>query len=255
MMRCRAALVLALGLGLPAPSHAGWDGLYAGIHAARVSQDFATVYDHTRFGTCTNLNFGAEWPGDGCEGNQDYTTSMRGTAAARTIGLSLERLHDTGGRVLGWQVNLESAAAAGTEFSQILSTTWGDRLDVAVASRGSIDVRFVYGLPRDAWLPYVSVGAGVQRVAISFLQDQPGYDIPASGRIEDWTERVVLGLGIKRDLGQGWVLGTELSVSRSGPAHLAAEGGVYSYGLRYPDTEIDSTIEATALRIGLSRRF
>lgn len=255
MLPLRAALVLALGLGLPAPSQAGWEGHYGGIHAARGSHDFATGYDHSRFGTCTNLNFGAEWPGEGCEGNQDYTTAQRGRAATRAVGLSLERLNERGGRVLGWQVNLERAAVAGTEFSQVLSTTWGDRLDVAVATRGSVDVRFVFGLPRDIWLPYVSVGAGLERVAISFTQDQIGYDVPATGSTEDWTQRLVLGVGVKRDLGQGWVLGTELNVSRSGPAHLAAEGGLYSYGLRYPDTDIDSTIEATSLRIGLSRRF
>jgi opacity protein-like surface antigen len=253
-MLIRACLT-SLALALPVQLHAGWDGIYAGLNLGRVSATYATDYEHVHIGDCINLNFGAEWPGEGCEGNQDYATSQGGTSAARTIGLSIERLYESGGRVMGWQANLESAEDPGLAISQVISTTWGDKLDFSVSSRGSLDLRFVYGIPNGDLLPYVSVGAGVERVSISFSQDQPGYDVPATGRTEDWTQRLVLGVGFKRDLGQGWVLGTELSVSRSGPAHLAAEGGIYSYGLRYPDTEINSTIEATALRIGLSRRF
>ena len=250
-----AAIAALLALSPAGRVFAGWDGLYAGLYLGSASSTFTADYEHSRMAGCSSLNFGAEWPGTGCEGNQDYATGGGGTDRSSQIGLSVERLRESGGRVLGWQVNLAHLDDPRMAISEVISTTWGDTLDVEVIARSSLDLRVLYGLPSGEWLPFVSLGAGLQQITPRYTQVQVGYPPAVIRSGDDWALSAVAAVGVKRDLGQNWVLSTEVSVSATGPARLSQEAVVLGGGLTYPDTDVTSRLSSTLVRIGISRRF
>lgn len=256
----RILAIMALGTLFVAPLQVqanDWEGVYVGLHLGQVSSNISADYDHTRGGPCTNLNYGSEWPGDGCEGNQDYSTAAFDKLSGRTIGVSLERLWSTPQGIIGVQVNLSKGSGQSLEFSETISQTWGDTLDVGVSAGSSVDARLVYGVPMNEWMPFVAVGVGLLEVTTSYTQAHGGNvnypSITETGT--DWTSRGIWGVGVKRDLGNDWVLSADLSHLRSKRSRFSRETTLVSGGLRYPDTVIDSVINSTEVRLGLSRKF
>jgi hypothetical protein len=252
--------IIGLGLVLVSPLKADatdWEGLYVGLNLGQVSSNISVAYDHTRGGPCTNLNFGSEWPGDRCEGNQDYSTSASDELSGRTIGVSLERLWSTPQGIIGVQVNLSRGSGQTLEFSETISQTWGDTLDVGVSAGSSVDARLVYGVPMKEWMPFVAVGVGLLEVTTTYTQAHGG-DVNYPSITEtgaDWTSRGIWGVGVKRDLGNDWVLSADLSHLRSKRSRFSRETTLVSGSLRYPDTVIDSVLNSTEIRFGLSRKF
>jgi opacity protein-like surface antigen len=241
--------------GLANATDAGWEGWYGGIHLGRTSHQVATAYSHQHIGNCVNLNFGSEWPGDGCEGNQDYQTSQAASVAITTWGLSLARLWDVNDKVLGWHLDMQTGTANKTSFHQVLSTTWGDTLDVSTKIKQSASFRALVGLPQDRWLPFATLGLAAQRSQIRFVQDQPGHHEPVSGRKTQWDLGYILGVGSKYQMSDDWVLSAELLYQKIASPKYYSSGVNALYGLRYPDTTITNTLGATSLRVEISRRF
>ena len=256
----RFLVILGLGTSFLAPLQVqanDWEGLYLGLNLGQVSSNTSVDYDHTRGGPCTNLNFGSEFPGGGCEGNQDYATSYSEKVSGRTIGVSLERLWSTQQGIIGFQVNVSSVSGQAVGFSQTISQTWGDILDVDVTTGPSVDARLVYGVPMKEWMPFVAVGVGLLEVTTTYTQAHGGNvnypSITETGA--DWTSRGIWGVGVKRDLGNDWVLSADLSHLRSKRSRFSRETTLVSGSLRYPDTLIDSVVNSTEIRVGLSRKF
>lgn len=252
--------ILGLGTSFLAPLQVqanDWEGLYLGLNLGQISSNISAEYEHTRGGPCTNLNFGAEFPGTGCEGNQNYATSYSNKVSGRTLGVSLERLWSTEQGVIGFQVNVSRARGQEIAFTETISQTWGDSFDVDVSIGTSVDARLVYGLPMNAWMPFVAVGVGVLEVTTSYTQAHGGDvnypSITENG--DEWTSRGIWGVGVKRDLGNAWVLSADLSHLRSMGSRFFRETTLVSGGLRYPDTLIDSVVKSTEIRVGLSRKF
>jgi hypothetical protein len=252
--------IMGLGLLMVSPLKADatdWEGLYVGLNLGQVSSNISVDYDHTRGGPCTNLNFGSEFPGGGCEGNQDYATSYSEKVSGRKIGVSFERLWSTQQGIIGFQVNVSSVSGQAVGFSQTISQTWGDILDVEVSTGHSVDARLVYGVPMKEWMPFIAVGVGLLEVTTTYTQAHGGGvnypSITETGA--DWTSRGIWGVGVKRDLGNDWVLSADLSHLRTDRSRLSRETALLSGGLRYPDTVIDSVLNSTEIRFGLSRRF
>jgi len=252
--------IIGLGLVLVSPLKADandWEGLYVGLNLGRTSSNISVDYDHTRGGPCVNLNFGSEWPGDGCEGNQDYATAYSEKVSGRTIGLNLERLWSTQQGIIGFQVNVSKVSGQAVGFSQTISQYWGDKLDVDVSTGHSVDARLVYGVPMKEWMPFVAVGVGLLEVTTTYTQAHGG-DVNYPSITEtgaDWTSRGIWGVGVKRDLGNDWVLSADLSHLRSKRSRFSRETTLVSGSLRYPDTVIDSVVDSTEIRFGLSRKF
>ena len=228
-----------------------------GLNFGQLSSNISADYNHTHIGSCTNLNFGSEFPGEGCEGNQDYSTSYYDQVSGRTIGVSFEQLILTQQGIIGVQLNVSRASQQSVAFSETISQTWGDDLDVDVQVGATLDIRLIYGLPINEWMPFVAVGTGVQEVTTTYTQAHGG-DLNYPSITEtgtDWTKKDIWGIGLKRDIGNAWVLSVDLSQLRSKGAILSQDGTLLSGGIRYPETLIDSEVKSKEIRIGLSRRF
>jgi hypothetical protein len=254
--------VMGLGLLVVSPLKAeanDWEGVYVGLHLGQVSSNISAEYEHLRGDTCSGVNFGSESTDDGCEGNQNYSTEYSDSVSGRTIGVSLERLWSSPQGIIGVQVNLARANGQAVEFSETVSQTWGDTLDVGVSAGSSVDARLVYGVPMKAWMPFVAVGVGILEVNQSFTQtafDFVGGVYPSVTETSDgWASRGIWSVGVKRVIGKGWVLSADVSHLRSKGARLSREATVVEDDLRYPDTIIDSVVNSTEVRFGLSRKF
>ncbi len=252
------ALSIALLLMPAVEAHGGdWDGLYIGVNVGYAPMRLSTDYNHQRLTACTNLNFGSEWPGDGCEGNQDYATESAGKDFGRSVGLSIERLWAVKEGMLGFQVNLAHSGRQTLDFSQTISNTWGDRLDVNVRAGTSVDARLVYGVPVGDWMPFFSIGLGLLQLRTSYTQAHGGsVSYPSVTQSGDaWAGRGIVGGGIKKDIGNDWILSADVAVMRTTGSRFGHSGVLLDGGLRYPNTTIDTDTTSTEIRFGLSRRF
>ena len=254
--------VMGLGLLVVSPLKAeatDWEGVYVGLHLGQVSSNTSAEYEHLRGDTCSGMNFGSDAIDDGCEGNQNYSTEYSDSVSGRTIGVSLERLWSTPQGIIGVQVNLSTGSGQAVEFSETISEAWGDTLDVGVSSGSSVDARLVYGVPMKEWMPFVAVGVGILEINQSFTQTAFDFDEGVYPSVtetsESWASRGIWSVGVKRDIGKGWVLSADLSQLRSKGARLSREASVVEGDLRYPDTVIDSVVNSTEVRLGLSRKF
>ena len=252
------AFTFCMVSGFSASAHAsdaGWDGWYGGLHLGRTSHHVATAYSHQHIGNCVNLNFGAEWPGNSCEGNQDYQTNQTATASITNWGLSLARLWEVNDRVLGWQMDMQTGTANKSSFQQVLSNTWGDTLDVSTKIKQSASFRALVGLPQDRWLPFATVGLAAQRSHIRFKQNHASHNTSVSGQKTQWDLGYIVGAGSKYQMNDDWVISTELLYQKVPTSKFHSSGVNGPFGLRYPDTTITNTLGATSLRIEISRRF
>jgi|GEM_PF-5471023 len=252
------ALSILLLLMSAVEAHGGnWDGLYVGVNVGYAPMRLTTGYSHQKLNACTSMNFGAEWPGYGCEGNQDYATESVGTDSGRSVSLSIERLWATKQGVLGLQVNLAHSGRQNIGFSQTISDTWGDRLDVNVRAGANADVRLVYGVPAGDWMPFLSVGLGLLQLRTTYTQALGG-DItyPSVTQAADtWAGRGIVGGGIKKDIGNDWLISADVAVMRTTGSRFYHSGVLLDGDLRYPNTTIDTDTTSTEIRFGLSRRF
>lgn len=252
------ALSIVLLLMSAVEAHSGdWDGLYIGVNVGYAPMRLSTDYNHQRLTACTNLNFGSGWPGDGCEGNQDYATESAGKDSGRSVSLSIERLWTAKEGMLGIQANLAHAGGQTVGFSQTISDYWGDRLDVDVRAGMSVDARLVYGVPVGDWMPFLSVGLGLLQLRTTYTQAHGGnVAYPSVTRTGDtWAGRGIVGGGIKKDIGNDWILSADVAVMRTTGSRFGHSGVLLDGGLRYPNTTIDTDTTSTEIRFGLSRRF
>ena len=241
---------------LPAQSTENkWDGWYGGLNGSFKSTKTTANYAHQHIGTCTNLNFGSEWPGDSCEGNQDYQTSVNSDASSFAAGLFVERLWNSDGRVYGLRLDALGGSENPVSQSILLSHTWGDTLNFDVHLKESVNVRAIVGFPQDDWLPFVTMGAVFQKAGLGFQQDQPPYNLPVNRNKDQWVSGGILGMGIKKQWGAEWIVTAELLYQKLNTFELSSDGVLLSGGLKYPTTNLDVNSDTRTLRVGIARRF
>lgn len=112
-----------------------WDGLFLGIGYLQSSTNLGAKYAHQHSPGCTNLNFGSEWPGDNCEGNQDYAESNGSRSHANFPSIFVERLWLNDQLVYGLKLGVDKASKHSVQAQRVLSNTWGTRLTIKLASK------------------------------------------------------------------------------------------------------------------------
>lgn len=232
-----------------------WDGWYGGLDRSYKSSNSTTNYSHAHIGNCINLNFGSEWPGDFCEGNQDYKLGVNSSMSSSATGLYVERLWSGDERVYGWHFGVVDNSEPVATESKLLSNAWGDTLNFDVRLKESVNLRAIIGFPQENWLPFISMGVVFQRGEINLQQDQPPYNLPVRKAKEHWVTGGVFGAGFKKYLNPDWLLTTEFFYQKLNSFDLSSQGGIFSYGIRYPDTNIEVNSESKVLRIGVARKF
>ena len=232
-----------------------WDGLFLGIGYLKSSSNLTSKYSHKHSSGCTNLNFGSEWPGDNCEGNQDYAESIDSRSHSELPFIFVERLWASDRLVYGLNFGIEKASKHSVQASRVLSTTWGDTLDYKVDLKDAIRLSALLGHPVNDWLPYVGAGIVLQRASISIRQDQTGYNLPVDQMNSRWFTGGELIIGVKRKISEEWVASAEFSRQKIDSINGFTTASLKSGGLRYPDTQISANADSKKFRIGLSRRF
>ena len=242
----------------PVSTHASepaWDGWYGGVNQSYKSNSTSTNYSHKHIGGCTNLNFGAEWPGDLCEGNQDFSFDGNANTFSASTGLFVERLWSADKRVYGWSIGIVDNVEHLSAERMVLSKTWGDTLNVNIRLREAVNLKAIIGFPNEEWLPFLSMGVVLKRADINFQQDQYGYDLPVIRSKEQWVSGLEFGAGVKKHLDSDWVATVEFYYQKLNPFDLVSDGVTPGYGLRYPDTTIRVNSEANVLRLGIAKKF
>lgn len=233
----------------------GWDGWYGGLDRSYKSSNSTTNYSHVHIGGCVNLNFGSGFPGDFCEGNQDYNIDVNSNTSSSATGLFVEKLWSGGERVYGWHFGVVDNAEHVAAESKVLSNSWGDTLNFDVRLKEAVNLRAIIGLPQEDWLPFLSLGVVFQRADINFQQDQPGYNLPVVRSKDQWVPGSVFGAGVKKYLNSDWLVTTEFFYQKLNSFNLSSPGVMPGYGLKYPDTNIQVNSESRVFRIGIARKF
>lgn len=232
-----------------------WDGLFLGIGYVKSSSNLLSKYSHQHSSGCTNLNFGSEWPGDNCEGNQNYAESIDSRSHSELPSIFVERLWVNDSLVYGLNLGIDKARKHSVQASRVLSTTWGDTLDYKVDLKDAVRLSAILGQPVKEWLPYVGAGIVLQRASISIRQDQTGYNLPIDQVNSRWFTGGELIIGVKRKISEEWVASAEFSRQKIDSINNFTTASLKSGGLRYPDTQISANADSKIVRISLSRRF
>lgn len=254
----RVLTTMAVALLWASPSFGsepGWDGWHLGVGLGTTSSQVDGRYSHRHIGNCVNLNFGSEWPGDGCEGNQDYQYDFGPRESSLRPVISLERLWSRERFTYGWHLGLRGGTAASYSQRKILSNTWGDTLDVNVRMAQTAQFRGIWGAAQADWLSFATLGIALQRAQLDFLQDQPGYKLPVSKAESRWAFGGVVGVGVRKRIDADWSLTAELLHQSLRSFDVSTTGVTLSGGIRYPDTTVKVDAAATTLAVGVSRRF
>lgn len=159
--------------------------------------------------------------------------------------------------VVGLQLNLGHSGDQTAGVSQTISNTWGDRLNVTTQAGAAVDARLIYGVPVGDWMPFLSVGLGLLQLTTRYTQAHGGnISYPSVTREGDsWAERGIVGGGIKKDIGNDWILSADVAWMRTKDARFFKNGVTVDGGLTYPDTTIDRDTRSTEIRLGVSHRF
>lgn len=232
-----------------------WNGLFLGIGYLKSSSNLHSKYSHRHSPGCTNLNFGSEWPGDNCEGNQDYAESMDSRSHSESSFIFVERLWASDSLVYGLNLGIDKASKHSVKASRVLSNTWGDTLDYNVDLKDIVRLRALLGQPVNDWLPYVGAGIVLQRASISIRQDQTGYNLPIDQNNSRWFTGGELSVGVKRKISEEWIAGAEFSLQKIDSINAFTTASLKSGGLRYPDTLLSANADLKKVRFYLSRRF
>lgn len=249
------ALVL-LAFSFPqSQAQESWAGWYGGIIHQQQRTDLDTRYTHQHYGGCTNLNFGSEWPGDGCEGNQNFNNRYRSSQKESTFGLRLSRLWQSQQWVTGVYLNLGTGSNSSVIHHQLLSRTWGDHLELNFKTGPQLGVGGIIGVAKGDWLPYASLGLEMKQVKVHMTQDQPGYDQTSVFQTSEWARGYGFAIGFQRRLSPDWSLHAQYEVKDLGEVKLHRPGYLAAYGLTYPDTQIRTRLAQSGLQIGVSKKF
>jgi opacity protein-like surface antigen len=232
-----------------------WDGLFLGIGYVQSNTNLSAKYSHQHSPGCTNLNFGSEWPGDNCEGNQDYAESIDSRSRSNLPSIFVERLWVNDRLVYGLKLGIDKASKHSVQAHRVLSTTWGDTLNYKVNLKDTVRLSAILGQPVNEWLPYVGAGIVFQRASISIRQDHSGYNLPIDQINSRWFTGGELILGVKRKISEEWVASAEFSRQKIDSINGFTTASLKSGGLRYPDTQISANADTKIVRISLSRRF
>lgn len=232
-----------------------WDGFFLGIGYLQSSAKLSSKYAHQHLPGCTNLNFGSEWPGDNCEGNQDYAESTDSRSRSNFPSVFVERLWGNDRLVYGLKLGFDKASNHSVQSHQVLSTTWGDTLDYKVNLKDAVRLSAMLGKPVNEWLPYVGAGIVLQRASISIRQDHTGYNLPIDQIKSRWFTGGELILGVKRKISEEWVASAEFSHQKIDSINGFTAASLKSGGLRYPDTQLSANADTKIVRLSLSRRF
>jgi len=253
--RWLGALLGAAALAAGPAQAASWDGWYAGLRAGEDRVRLSTGYEHRHIGNCVNLNFGSGWPGDNCEGSQDYTYGQASRARATAASVEFGHLWTRGPVVLGVAVGVHHGPRLDLTRSRALGD-WGDTLEVGVRTRESASLRAIVGMPGERWLPFASLGVVTQRAVVSYRQEhQVNYDLPVSARRDSWGFGPSVGVGARFRLDADWSADAEWVYQRVDLRTLSGAGTMVSGGLRYPDTDVRNRVESSGPRLGVQRRF
>jgi len=232
-----------------------WDGWYLGLSYTRSNTRVNANYAHYHSAGCTNLNFGAEWPGNNCEGNQDYVESIESHSRSNFPSVFLERLWVNDSFVYGMKLGIDINSGQSLSSHKVLSTTWGDTLDYKIKLKDAMHLNAILGQQVDDWLPYLGAGIVFQRINIFMRQDQTGYNLPALQDKSKWITGTELIVGVKRQFSEDWVASAEYSLLKLNALNEFTTASLKSGGLRYPNTQISANADTKLIRISLSRRF
>lgn len=249
-----AALLLAFSFP-QVHAQESWEGWYGGIIHQQQRTDLDSRYTHQHHGGCVNLNFGSEWPGDGCEGNQNFSNRYRSNHQESSFGLRLSRLWQNPKWVTGVYLHLGAGSVSNSTHHQLLSRTWGDYLELNFKTGPQVSLGGIMGVPMGDWLPYASLGLEMQKVKVHMTQDQPGYDQTSVFQASEWARGYGFSLGLQRRLGPEWIMHAQYEVKNLGEVKFQRPGYLAAYGLTYPDTQIRTRTAQSGLQIGVSKKF
>ena len=131
----------------------------------------------------------------------------------------------------------------------------GHALDLRVRLKESLGARFLFGFSESAWLPYITTGVVLQKASVEYVQDQTGYNVPASKSKASWVLGTTVGMGVKKQLDSDWLFTSEYLHQSLENMSVTGSAAMHTYGLRYPETQVRFNTYSRILRVGFSRKF
>lgn len=235
-------------------SDSAWSGWYWGFGLGVLRTNSNVAYQHWHAGNCVNLNFGSEWPGDGCEGNQDYSNNFASHRSGLSSSLKIGHNWMVSQFLVGVVGDISITKSPSQKVRQVLSTTWGDALSISAQQGNYLSVRTIVGKPYGDYLPYVTAGIAATEIKTSITQDQPGYDLRTFAT-SPYKFGYVIGAGFKHRVNDRWIIGAEYMHSDYAASNLDKGNVILAGGIRFPDTFSKTNISSDLMNLTTEYRF